>query len=114
MVVVEAGQHFTLSGGRAKNPHAGLDGCRSGIIELESIEIAWKNLGQFFHELGFHRRGEIMGIHERVCGFCNTFADLRVAMPERGHIDTRGKVDVIISIHIPQHTGLSGLEAYGE
>ena len=45
MVVVEAGEHFTLSGGRAEHPHAGLDGCRSGIIELESIEIAWKNLG---------------------------------------------------------------------
>ena len=55
-----------------------------------------------------------MGIHERVRCFRNAFADLRVAMPERGHVDTRGKVDVFISIHIAQHTGLSGLEAYGK
>jgi hypothetical protein len=114
MVVVEAGEHFTLSGGRAEHAHAGFDGCRSGIIELEAIEIAWKNLGQFFHEFGFHWRGEIVGVHERVRRFCNTFADLRVAMPECGHIDARGKVDVFISIHIAQHAGLSGLEAYGK
>ena len=114
MVVVEAGQHFTLSSGRTEHPHAGLDGCRSRIIELESIEIAWKNLCQFFHEFGFHRRGEIMRVHERVRRFCNAFADLRVAMTECGHIDARGKIDVFISIHITQHTGLAGLEAYRE
>ena len=103
-----------LTGARPQHAHTGFDGGRAAVVELVSLQIARQDLGEFFTEQRLDLGREIVGVHQLPGVFCHRFADLRMAMPQCGHVDAGAEINVLVAVDIAQRATLAGLKRYRE
>ena len=112
--IVEAADRLVFSRGCAQHANTGFDRRRARIIELKAVEIAWEDRREFLHQLGFNRRGEVVRVHQLRRSLRDALTDLRVTVTERGHVNARGEIDVVVAIDVAQDAAVAGLERNGE
>ena len=112
--IVEAGDHLVPAGRRPQDAHARLDRRRAAVVELEAVEVAGEDLGEFLQQLRLDGRREIVGVHQlpRLPG--DRLADLRVAVAEGGDVDARREIEVAVAVDVGQHAAVAALEGHRE
>ena len=86
----------------------------TAVVKLEAFQVAGESGSHFFQKFHLDLCGEVMAVHDLVGILGNTFSDFGVAMSQCGHIDTAGKVDVLIAIGVFHHAALSFFKGDGE
>jgi len=95
--IVKAADRLMPARRRAQHANARLDRRGAAVVELESVEIAGQHRGELLHQLRLDRRREVVRVHQpRRCPR-DALADLRVAVAQRGDVDARGKIDVVVA-----------------
>ena len=103
-----------LAGGGTAGTQPGFDGSGTAIVKLETFQIAGQSRRHFLKQTDLDLSGKVVAVHQLFGIFSHSFGDLGVAMTEGGHIDTAGKVDVLVAVGVFHHTSLSLFKGNGE
>ena len=103
---------FSCSG--TAGTQSGFDGSGTAIVKLETFEIAGQSRRHLLKQTDLDLCGKIVAVHQLFGIFSHSFRDLGVAVTEGGHIDTAGKVDILVAVGIFHHTSLPLFKGNGK
>ena len=96
--------------GGAAGTKGGFDGGGPAIVQLNSVEVARKDVDHFFDETGLDLGAEIVAVHQFLRVLRHSLGDLGMAVSEGRHVNAAGEIDVFIAVDIGEHAALSFVE----